>query len=101
MSVQVTAVSVSECDDCIRRFRFLTFKMAKLLLDGETKDNQSTGISDKSKQKLRKYDESCLSLGFISVFLIGKERPLCVYLSENAVRCQYKARQTKTHIRKK
>ena len=98
MSVQVTEVSVSECDDCTRRFRFPAYKMAKLLLDGKTKDNQSTGISDKSKHKLRKYDESCVSLGFTSVFLIGKERPLCFYLSENAVRCQYKARQTKTHI---
>lgn len=95
-SVQVT--SASECDDCIRRFRFLAFKMVKLLLDGKTKDNQSTGISDKSKQKLRKYDECCVSLGFTSVFLIGKERPLCVYLSENAARCQYKARQKRTHI---
>jgi hypothetical protein len=72
--------------------------MAKLLLDGKTKDNQSTGISDKSKHKLRKYDESCVALGFTSVFLIGKERPLCVYLSENVVRCQYKAKQTETRI---
>jgi len=59
--------------------------MAKLLLDGKTKDNQSTGISDESKHKLRKYDESCVSLDFTSVFLIGKAWPLCVYLSENAV----------------
>jgi len=80
--------SVSQCNDYIRRFRFLAFKMAKLLLDGKTKENQSTGISDKSKHKLRKYDESCVALGFTSVFLTGKERPLCVYLSENVVRCQ-------------
>ena len=98
MSVQVTEGSVSECDDCIQRFRFLAFKMAKLLLDSKTKDNQSTGISDKSKHKLRKYDESCVSLGFTSVFLIGKERTLCVYFSENAIRCQYKAKQTETNI---
>ena len=98
LSLWNVCTSVSGCDDCIRRVKFLAFKMAKLLLDGKKKDNQSTGISDKSKHKLRKYDESYVALGFTSVFLIGKERPLCVYLSESAVRCQYKATQTKTHI---